>query len=262
MLRIDVLALDSLAADPSTPADGDVWFNSTDGVVRVRQGGATKILGIMTSAAPADVTKATAAVGTSNLAARQDHKHDISTAAPSIGIGGGSSEGSATSLARSDHNHAIRTTTGPTDLTVGAVSDGQYLKRSGTSIVGDTPAGSGTARDTVRFVLTGKPAVLTGMDGAWIAPRAGTITRITLWRRTAGASGSTTVDVNKNGTTLYTTQGNRPTVTQAAGNNAIDATTDMDVTSLAQNDRIEVDIDAVETGNPQDIAVIIEVSYT
>jgi hypothetical protein len=65
------------------------------------------------------------------------------------------------------------------------------------------------------------------------------------------------VDVNKNGTTLYTTQGNRPTVTQAAGNNAIDATTDMDVTSLAQTDRIEV-----ETGNPQDIAVIIEVSYT
>jgi len=121
--------------------------------------------------------------------------------------------------------------------------------------------GGGSAYDTFTFKLTGKPAVQAEIDVAWIAPRACTVTRITLYRRTAGGSGSTVVDVNKNGTTLYTTQANRPTVTSGAGNDAIDATTDMDVTAVAQNDRIEVDIDAVETGNPMDVAVIVEVQY-
>lgn len=35
----------------------------------------------------------------------------------------------------------IRETGGPTLLTVGAIADGQYFKRSGTTVVGDTPAG-------------------------------------------------------------------------------------------------------------------------
>jgi len=37
----------------------------------------------------------------------------------------------------------LRETGGPTNLTLGAVADGQYLKRSGTSIVGETPVGGG-----------------------------------------------------------------------------------------------------------------------
>lgn len=56
------------------------------------------------SSAPADVTKAAAAVGTSKTLARSDHKHDISTAAPAT-VGVANAEGSATSLARSDHVH-------------------------------------------------------------------------------------------------------------------------------------------------------------
>lgn len=113
-----------------------------------------------------------------------------------------------------------------------------------------------------RHVFNGKLKVTLGFDGAFIMPAAGTITRVTLWRRTAGSSGSTIVDVHKNGTTIYTTQGNRPTVTQAAGNDAIDATTDFDVSAFAQDDRLEVDVDAIEAGNPLDLAVIIEASYT
>lgn len=41
MYRVESLVLDSLTADPSTPEDGRVWYNSTDGMARVRQGGAT-----------------------------------------------------------------------------------------------------------------------------------------------------------------------------------------------------------------------------
>jgi len=64
----------------------------------------------LTASAPANVTKAAAAVGVATDAARADHKHDISTAAPSS-VGTANSEGAATSLARSDHvhNHGAQT---------------------------------------------------------------------------------------------------------------------------------------------------------
>lgn len=86
-------------------------------------------------AAPANVTKAAAAAGTAATVARSDHKHDITTAAPGQGIGSANSEGTSTALSRADHNHALRTTTGPTDLAIGAVADGEFLKRVGTAIV-------------------------------------------------------------------------------------------------------------------------------
>jgi hypothetical protein len=62
----------------------------------------------LTSAAPANVTKDTAAVGVATAAARADHKHDVATAAAaSLAPGGSNAEGSSTSLARADHTHAL-----------------------------------------------------------------------------------------------------------------------------------------------------------
>lgn len=55
--------------------------------------------------APLDITKNTASAGTSPKAARVDHKHNVSTAAPST-IGTTNSEGTSTALARADHIHA------------------------------------------------------------------------------------------------------------------------------------------------------------
>lgn len=114
----------------------------------------------ITTAAPVNVTKTANAEGTATSLARSDHKHDVSTAAPTTGIGAANSEGSATTLARSDHSHALRTTTGPTDLGIGAIADGDFLKRSGTSIIGGsaTPAtGSVTAamQDEMWSVVNG-----------------------------------------------------------------------------------------------------------
>ena len=91
---------------------------------------------------PVDVTKAAASEGTATESSRQDHKHDVTTAAPTTGIGAANSEGSATSLARSDHDHKLRETDGPTDLTIGAVEDGEFLKRDGTAIVGQASSGN------------------------------------------------------------------------------------------------------------------------
>lgn len=81
-----------------------------------------------------------AAEGASSDMSRADHKHTIVAAAPAQGIGGSNAEGDATSFARSNHDHTIRTTTGPTDLAVGAIADGEVLTRSGATIVGTVSA--------------------------------------------------------------------------------------------------------------------------
>lgn len=62
---------------------------------------------VVTASAPANVTKAAAAVGVATDAARADHKHDITTAAPST-TGTANAEGSSSSLARADHVHQTR----------------------------------------------------------------------------------------------------------------------------------------------------------
>jgi hypothetical protein len=61
---------------------------------------------------------------------------DIVVGAPTVGIGGGNSAGASGELAGKDHDHAIRETSGPTDLTVGAIENGELVRRIGTSLVG------------------------------------------------------------------------------------------------------------------------------
>jgi len=59
-----------------------------------------------------------------------------------------------------------------------------------------------------------------------------------------GTDKTFTIDVNKNGTTLFTTQGNRPSLT---GSETSDSTTP-DVVSLSKNDLITVDVDVSTSG--------------
>lgn len=69
---------------------------------------------VLTNTIPVNVTKSIATVGTSTEAARQDHKHDITTAIAQT-IAETNLEGTATSLARSDHIHAHGALAGGTD---------------------------------------------------------------------------------------------------------------------------------------------------
>ena len=75
-----------------------------------------------------------------------------------------------------------------------------------------------------------------------IAPQNLTITEIKVAVSTAPTGANLVVDVNKNGTTVYTTQDNRPTVT--AGDTSATAT-DPDVTSISAGDVISIDIDQI-----------------
>ena len=55
------------------------------------------------------------------------------------------------------------------------------------------------------------------------------------------------VDVNKNGTTIFTTQSNRPTISD--GNNT-GYTTNIDIASWADGDYLTMDVDQVGSTEP------------
>lgn len=83
---------------------------------------------VTTATAPVNVTKSAASVGTSPELARQDHKHDVSTAA-AVNTGTVSAEGAASTLARSDHTHKV---TGIQSVAISATAAvaGQILRTS------------------------------------------------------------------------------------------------------------------------------------
>lgn len=120
----------------------------------------------------------------------------LGTAAPTKGIGAANSEGAATTYARSDHDHKLRA--GTTDLSIGAVSDGQYLRRVGTEIVGAAAAGA------AKLLLGNFVGTLDSPFAAnarWYPPDNVTITRV--WASIGeSSSGVTQFDVLKDGVSV------------------------------------------------------------
>lgn len=100
------------------------------------------------------------------------------------------------------------------------------------------------------FGARGPYQVKVGADGTWVSPVTGTIYSVKFWRETAGSSGSTILDLNKNGTTMYTTQANRPTITAANGNDFSATVALPDITSVTAGDKLSIDIDQKEGGSP------------
>jgi len=80
----------------------------------------------------------------------------------------------------------------------------------------------------------------------WVAPVAGTIVGVRAHLGTAPAGSTAILDINKNGTTLYTTQGARPTF--ADGGDGAATTTLPAVTAVAAGDVLTLDVDAVGSG--------------
>jgi hypothetical protein len=89
----------------------------------------------------------------------------------------------------------------------------------------------------------------------------GTIVAVKAWLDTP-ATGTTTfkVDVNKNGTTIYGTQGNRPTWVASANAATVGAHS---VTTFADGDQLSVDIDAIgSTVAGSDLTVTVYILRT
>jgi hypothetical protein len=92
-----------------------------------------------------------------------------------------------------------------------------------------------------------------------VSPLAMTIKEVRLTVDTAPTGANLIIDINKNGTTVYTTQGNRPKIN--AGNTSGSGSTP-DVISVAVGDKISLDIDQVGAtiaGSNLAVTVICEV---
>lgn len=90
---------------------------------------------------------------------------------------------------------------------------------------------------------------------SFLVPFAATIADVRAYLDTAPTGAAFVLDVNINGTTVFTTQGNRPTIA-IAGNAS--TTTLPDVVSVAAGDRITVDVDVIGSGTAgSDLSIAI-----
>jgi hypothetical protein len=131
---------------------------------------------------------------------------------------------------------------------------GKVLADSGSGVGAWSNASALATRVQQRWAANGAYRVDTSVDGTYVAPTAMTLTSVRLWRGTAGTSGSTTVDLKKNGVTMLSVQ---PTITAASGNDQTALGT-LSVTSVAVGDKLTIDATAVEVGTPRDYTLIIE----
>ena len=95
----------------------------------------------------------------------------------------------------------------------------------------------------VVFAHVGTLTVAAGA-GQLVFPQAVTIKGVSARAKTAPTGANVIIDVNKNGTTLFTTQGNRPVIVAAANQTAAEVT-NMDVTAFAAGDYMSVDVDQI-----------------
>lgn len=103
------------------------------------------------------------------------------------------------------------------------------------------------------------PGALTAGTGTmrWYMDATKTISNVLVSVGTAPTGASLIVDVNKNGTTIFSTQANRPTITAT---NFYDLSSTPDVTSLASGDYLTIDIDQIgSTVAGSDLVVRIKV---
>jgi hypothetical protein len=110
------------------------------------------------------------------------------------------------------------------------------------------------------FSISGSLTVRTGTIRIPIHGGTFTIISVAAMVGTAPTGASAIIDINKNGTTIYGTQGNRPTIA-AAGNSATVGA--HSVTTATTGDYLTVDIDQVgSTVAGGDLAVSIRLQRT
>ena len=107
------------------------------------------------------------------------------------------------------------------------------------------------------FHANGPYQVDTNVDGGFVSSVTETIGAVILYREVAGTSGSTILDLNKNGTSMYTTTANRPTIAFNDSDLIVIAALP-DIVSIAPfTDVITVDTDQIEGGEPENWSLFV-----
>ena len=109
----------------------------------------------------------------------------------------------------------------------------------------ETEIGSGGGAGGFAHYEEGTLATATNIR-SWVATSDGDFGDVYITCKDTGSASSTIIDINKNGTTIFTTQANRPTLAYDDADDVASGTPD--VTSYEAGDVITVDIDQVATG--------------
>lgn len=111
--------------------------------------------------------------------------------------------------------------------------------------------------DAIPFVKQGTLTLSTG-SVRFVLPYACTIVDVRAIVNTQPTGASIKVDVNKNGTTIFTTQANRPNIAVSTN---LSGTAVPDVTALAAGDYLTVDVDQIGSTIPgADLTVVVTVT--
>lgn len=118
---------------------------------------------------------------------------------------------------------------------------------SGTTVLkykdsGGTVTQLGESPDTFGFTVAGTLSADTDVAPTVIVSRALTIEKAYAYVKTQPTGASIICDINKNGTTIWSTQGNRVTISAASN---LGTQTSFNTTSLADEDLLTLDIDQV-----------------
>ena len=108
------------------------------------------------------------------------------------------------------------------------------------------------------WYIAGTLATGASQGPRYVVPQNMTITKVWLIVRTAPTNAAILIDIHKNGTTIWSTQGNRGTIAAAGttGN-----TTTFDTTALSAGDYLDLDIDQIGSGTAgADLCVVLECS--
>jgi len=106
------------------------------------------------------------------------------------------------------------------------------------------------------FTKLGELQAGTNITPVIMAPYALDIDHVRCYSKTPPVGADIIVDINKNGTTIFTTQGNRPTIPDGQNKGAKSATPD--VTAIAEGDIITIDCDQVGSTTPgSDLTVYV-----
>ena len=108
------------------------------------------------------------------------------------------------------------------------------------------------------WFVSGTLTTGTNFGARYIVPQDMTIKKCWLIVRTAPTGASIIIDINKNGSTIWTTQANRASIAASATSGS---TTTFDVTALTAGDYLDLDIDQVGSSTAgADLTVVLECS--